>query len=1302
MFPGHEPVTPPPGEEWLALKDAIRRFENAWQQGPSRPVIDDYLPAGDRLRFGFLIELVHIDLEFRLKAGEDARVEEYLGRYPQLAADRSVVLQLIAAEHELRRRRESHLALDEYLARFPQYRHELPEHLTQSTVAGHDTPWHRADPNRQAPPEVAGYEILSPLGRGGMGVVYKARQQSLDRLVALKFLPEEYARDPVWLARFRREARTASALNHPHICTIYDTGECAGRPFLSMELIEGQTLESLIGQRLGVKDLAALFRQAARALAAAHAAGVVHRDIKPQNLMLRGDGILKVLDFGLARRLSTRGNQDSTPGGKATDPGTRVGTPLYMSPEQARAESVDSATDIFSLGIVLYELATGRHPFVTDSEVGVLHAIISQAPVPAARLNPEVSAPLEALMQQMLAKDPRLRPSAAEVEAALTELAADRRSRPENLPLDPTQQPMVGRERERAALRTGFESATAGRGLLLCVTGEPGLGKTTFVEEFLSELATSGRPHSLARGRCSERLAGAEAYLPLLEALDSLLHGDDGPETARLLMSVAPSWYVQVAPLAADDPSLARARAEAAGASQERRKRELGVFVRELSRLRPFVLFLDDIHWADPSSADLLAYLGGQCAELHILLVLTYRPSDLARSQQPFATAQLELQGRGICREIALPSLSRIDLDHYLQLAYPGHHFPEEFAAALQAKTGGNPLFMVHLLRYLRERKVIVQDQGRWVLTQAVPELQRELPESVRSMVQRKTDQLSEADRRLLKAASIQGLEFDSAVVAQMLNQEAADVEERLAILERVHALVRLLREHTFPDGTLTQRYAFVHGLYQNALYASLQPTRKAAWSAAAAHALLGHYRDQDKIAAGELALLFEAARDFLRAADYFRHAADSAVRVSAHREAIVLARRGLGLLQSLPPTAERAEKELPLQMILGLQLQVTQGYAASEAKSAYTRARELCDQVRDSPLLYPVLWGMFLYHKARSELSTALELAEELYRLAHERRDPALLLQSHQAYAVTTLCLGEPATTREHMEQAEILYDPRRHKSHTFMFGQDVGVACKAFGGMALWLLGYPDRAVQKVHEAVTLSHELAQPSSQVLALHFAAMLHQCRRQPRAALDYAEQSVAISAEHGFSFWHAGGLVLRGWALSECGSGAEGMAVLRQGLEAWLATGSATYETYYLALMAEILGKQGQREEELKFLEDALTLVEQTGERFFQAEIHRLHGVWLLRAAGDGPTRAETCFGQALAVARRQGAKSLELRAEMSLSRLYQRQGRLDEARRMLEESYGWFTEGLDTSDLREAQMLLEEISVERNRIRLS
>jgi predicted ATPase len=1291
MFPFQEPFHPPLGGDRSPLERAIKHFEHAWQQG-LRPGIADYLPADGELRYRLLVELVHTDLELRLKAGEAARVEDYLTRYPELAGDRAVTLGLIAAEHEFRRRREPGLALDDYLLRFPQYRAELPEQVEPPTVTARDAPPCPADSPAEAPPEVAGYEVLGLLGRGGMGVVYKARQDTLGRPVALKFLARECARDPVWLARFRREARTASALNHPHICTIYDTGESAGRPFLSMELVEGRTLAALIGRRLAVEELARLFGQAARALAAAHAAGVVHRDVKPANLMVRDDGIVKVLDFGLARHVPTGGAQGSVPMGSSTDPGTRVGTPLYMSPEQVRAEPVGAATDVFSLGVVLYELATGQHPFLTDSEVGILNAIVAQAPVPPQCLNPEVPAPLGALIQHMLAKDSRLRPTAMEVEATLTQLTV---KTPGRQPAGTGRRPTVGRQQEWAALRSGFEEAAAGHGLLLCVTGEPGLGKTTLVECFLEELAAGGQTCSLARGRCSERLAGAEAYLPFLEALDGLLQGEGGASAAQAMKLLAPTWYVQLAPLAAEDPSLARMLVEAKEASQERRKRELGVFLHEVSRQRPLVVFLDDIHWADPSSVDLLAYLGSRCPGWHLLLILSYRPCDLLRTQHPFGPVKLELQGRGICREIALPFLTRDDFDRYLALVFAGHQFPEELAAILHARTEGNPLFMVDLLRYLRDRGVIVEDHGRWTLVRAVPDLQRELPESVRGMIQRKLEQLSTADRLLLMAASVQGPEFDSAVVAQLLGQETADVEERLDVLERVHVMVRLVREQTFPDRTLTLRYGFVHVLYQNALYAALRPTRKAAWSAAAARALLGHFGEKSAGLAAELAMLFEAARDHERAADYYLVAAESAARVFAHRETVALARRGLALLQMLPDTPDRARRELPLQVTLGMQLQVVHGYAAPEAERTFDRAHALCEQVQEAPPLFSVLRGLWAIYEARSELGKSRELAERLFTLAQRTQDEVQLIQARMALVVTSFCLGDPAAAREHMEQGVAQYDPRRHSSHACIYGQDPGMACLAFGAVAVWLLGYPDRAVERSREAVALAEELEQPCSLATALHFAAVLRQYRREAPSVQGSAEAATAITTEHGISFWLAGSLVMSGWALAEQGSRASGIAQLRQGLTAWEATGSESQRTYFLALLAEALGREGQFENGLGVLAEGLALMDGKGEGFHAAELHRLRGEFLLRqdTPGGASREAEACFHRALSIARQQQAKSLELRAAMSLTRLYREQGRQAEALPMLAECYDWFTEGFDTPDLREAKALLGQAS---------
>jgi predicted ATPase len=1285
MPSGHD--SPPIGEDWRPLEDAIKSFVSAWRRG-SRPAIEDYLTAPESLRSSLLIELVHTDLELRLKAGEPARVEEYLARYPDLATDPATVLEQNAAEYEFRRRRDSALALDHYLQRFPQYQSELPAHIHRATIAdsrpSRDTPQRPLAARADTRPEVAGYEVLDLLGSGGMGVVYRARQLSLNRLVALKVLPEACARDPIWLERFRHEARTASALNHPHICTIYDTGESSGRLFISMELIEGQTLETLIEQRPAVDEVARLIGQAARALAAAHAAGVVHRDIKPQNLMVRSDGNVKVLDFGLARRLPA-GGEVAVHG--VTNPGTRVGTLLYMAPEQARAELVGTAADVFALGLVLYELTTGRHPFQAESDIDILHAIVAEPPLPPTRLNPEVPVALEALIQQMLAKDHRLRPTAVEVDAVLAELTWAKATRPATA--RPESRATVGRQEERTALRAAFESAAAGHGLLLCVTGEPGLGKTTLVEDFLAELTAEGRLHGVARGRCSERLAGTEAYLPFLEALDSLLRGEGGASAAQVMKLVAPTWYVQLAPLAADDPSLAHVLAEANGASQQRLKRELGVFLQEVSRLLPLVLFLEDVHWADASTVDLLTYLGGQCAGRRLLIVLTYRPAELALSEHPFGPVQLELQGRGVCREIALPFLSRDDLDRYLTLSFEEHQFPEEFATAVHARTGGNPLFMVDLLRYLRNRGVLVENGGRWLLTQAVTDVERELPESVRSMIQRKVGQLSDADRRLLRAASVQGPEFDSAVVAAVLGLEATEVEERLEVLERIHGLVRIIREHEFPDHTLTLRYRFVHGLYQNALYASLQPTRKTQWSAEAARVLLSHYGEKSIVVAGELALLFEAARDRAEAARYFLHAAEHAVQVAANQEAIVLARRGLELLRELPDTPERARQELGLLLALGVSLIAIKGFAAPDVEATYLRARTLCQLREDIPTLFPVLYGLWNLYLVRCQLTRCTELAEQMFALASGQADPVYLLVAHNALHQPLFHLGDFAAARRHQEQAQALYHPHRHGSLTAVYGEDPGVGCLAYGAATLWHLGYADQAARSVDASLKLADELGIPFNRAQALYYGSLTHLGRRESKRVKELTEALMELCREQGFALLFVGGAILHGWSLAAEGNPAAGISQMGEGLVHWQSTGALSHRPFQLALLAEALGRIGAVQEALTALNEALELSATTGERFCEPELHRLRGQFLV----SKPAEAEACYRQAIEVARRQQARALELRAVTSLSQLYREHGRAAEAAPLLAEVYGWFTEGFATHDLREAKALLDEIS---------
>ena len=1143
---------------------------------------------------------------------------------------------------------------------------------------------------------VGSYTVISPLGAGGMGEVYRAHDDRLGRDVAIKVLPASFANDTDRLLRFEQEARATSALNHPNIVTIHELAEVDAVRFIVMELVDGRTLRGLIDEGVSVSALIQLGSQMTKALGAAHAAGITHRDIKPENIMVRGDGYVKVLDFGLARLVPAAMDKEAATL-QYTQPGSLVGSARYMSPEQARGESVSSPSDIFSLGMIFYEMATGRHPFATDSVLGTLNAITAQPAVVPTRLNPEIPSAVEALILRMLEKDARLRPTAPEVEAALAEVSAHSFAGEGRSPLLRSHlRHTVGRENAHAELREALASASSGKGLLMCVPGEPGMGKTTLVEDFLSDLRASGQPCVIARGRCSERLAGTEAYLPWLEALDGLLRGADGQSRVSLsgtesivqtTKRLAPTWYAQAMPLQPDDSSVERLLAERA-ASQERMKREFGALLEELSEHRPLVIFFDDLHWADVSTIDLLAYLASKFDSMRALIIATYRPSDLLLAKHPFLHVKPDLQARGVCREIKLEFLSHSEIEKYLALEFPEHRFPAELPALIHSKTEGNPLFMADLVRYLRDRGVIAEQQGRWVLAQSLPAIERDLPESVRGMIERKIAQLSEEDRRLLVAASVQGYEFDSAIVAKALELDPADIEERLETLERVYALVRFVSEREFPGRVLTLRYRFVHVLYQNALYASLRPTRRSQLSATVAEALLGCYGKLSATVAAELAFLFETARDWSRAADYYLAAADNASEVFALQEAGVLAERGLEMLRLLPDAIECAPQELKLQAMLGQSLMVTKGFAVPEVEQAFMRARELGSQLNDVAQLFRAQFSLAIVYVVRAEYERAFDHGEQCLRLAEKTRNPAMLLQSHWVIGLSQCYLGKFTAARDHFEQTITIHDDAGIESPSSMYG---AVLSRAHLSRMLLYLGYPDQSEQVMNEAIVRAQSLRLPVGIANTLALAAYLEAYHHNLDKTLEFAAATARLAEEHGLPYYAAIALLTRGWAVAMHGHD-EGIELIREGLASSLAIGTKQQHGYFLALLAEALNKAGRVEEALEALKEGMDVTERNNEPFYEAEMYRLKGDALVMAGVDSPSEAESCFQRAIEIARKQQAKSFELRAAMSLARLWRQQGKREEGRGLLKEIYDWFTEGLDTPDLKDARALLDEI----------
>jgi predicted ATPase len=376
--------------------------------------------------------------------------------------------------------------------------------------------------------------------------------------------------------------------------------------------------------------------------------------------------------------------------------------------------------------------------------------------------------------------------------------------------------------------------------------------------------------------------------------------------------------------------------------------------------------------------------------------------------------------------------------------------------------------------------------------------------------------------------------------------------------------------------------------------------------------------------------------------------------------------------------------------------LVATRGFASPDVEETYLRARALCQQMQDVPALFPVLYGLWNVYLVRGELSRCQELAAQMFALAQGQPDPVFLLVAHNVLQQPLFHQGDLAAARRHQEEGLARYDAHRHRSLTDVYGEDPGVGCLVYGAAALWHLGYPDQALRSAQDARRLAEELSKPFNVAQALYYGAFTHQCRREPGHVQEWAGALLALCREQDFALLLAGGMILHGWSLAAQGQVEEGVRQMRQGLADWQGTGALSHRPYQLALLTEVLAREGRAQEGQAALAEALTLSATTGERFWEAELHRLQGELLLPGAGAEPSvrgKAEALFLQSIDVARRQQAKSLELRAVMSLSRLYQQQGRTSEARPLLTETYGWFTEAFDTPDLRDARGLLEGLA---------
>lgn len=967
------------------------------------------------------------------------------------------------------------------------------------------------------------YRIITKVGEGGMGQVYRAEDTKLGRNVALKLLAPDATRDQSAKRRLLGEAQSASVLNHPNIVTIHAIEEVDGIDFIVMEFVEGETLTTHLANNgaLPLSSLLDIGIQVADALEAAHSVGLIHRDIKPANILINPKGVAKVTDFGLAKmvRLSTDeiDREALTLAANLTGPGIVLGTAAYMSPEQTRGEPLDARSEIFSLGSLLYECATRTRAFSGPSVLAIMHAIAAIDPPPPSKLRPELPREFDMIIERALAKEKTLRyPSARDMADALRSLRASITGAWSGIPIvydtdliDRSSPSFVGRESEIEKLDVLLQQAIEGTGRIVFITGEPGIGKTSLSDEFLRRARKQQFGILTSRGRCIEQYGTGEAYLPFLDAMGQLLQGPGRERIAAIMRTYAPTWCMELPTAFVSSGSLEKLQQETIGATKERMMRELGDALGVLASASPVVLLLEDLHWADPSSVDLLGHLSNRIGAQRLLIAGTFRPEDVERSGHPLKNLKTEMQVHNLCDEVALNSWNRRHIAEYVDATFSPNDYPAELNALVHEKTEGHPLFVANLLQYLAERGDLAKVNACWSLARPLSEMDLAAPESVRAMISKKIDALEAEERRALQYASVEGTEFLSSVTAKLLGVDEIDLEESLARVGKSHRLIETLGEEELPDGTLATRYRFSHALYQNYLYGDLVNKRRVMLHKQAGEQLLSHYGKRSPHIATQLAIHFEQGRDFSRAVEYLIHAGDHAAKLYGYAEAERHYTRALNLAQKLP------DQEQPERLATLFHKRGTVNHALSDFSQAAKDFTTMLEQARvldslelQSTALNALTMSLFFSHRLEETVARASEALEVAQRAGSEK----LRVETMFLIGLKHLCYGELKEAKGLLDEVVATSRKLNHKP-----GLLSGLAWRAC--LHFFQSEY-EAAVALAKEALQLTSELRDGFLMLTALFFLGLSQGNQGKMSAALETLNDALKKAQRNGDLFWH--------------------------------------------------------------------------------------------------------------------------------------------------------------------------------------
>jgi predicted ATPase len=844
--------------------------------------------------------------------------------------------------------------------------------------------------------------------------------------------------------------------------------------------------------------------------------------------------------------------------------------------------------------------------------------------------------------------------------------------------------PLVGRESEVALLLERWAQAKSGQGQVVLLTGDAGIGKSRLVQ-ILKDHVTN-EPHVRWECRSSEYYQNT-ALFPLTDLLQRLLQfqAEDTPNEKLAKLEQMLSQYrlplEESVPLFAPLLTLPLPENHYPPLNlspQRQRQKTLETIVAlllEFAEHQPVLFILEDLHWTDPTTLELLNPLIEQTPTASMLVLLTCRPH--------FPPAW---HHRSYLTEITVNRLSHAQVEQIVNRMTDGKTFPKEVLAQIVEKTDGVPLFIEELTKAVLEAGMLQDVNGQYVMTGTLSSFA--IPVTLQDSLMARLDRLVTA-KGIAQLAAVIGRQFAYDLLSTVSQLDEATLQRELSRLVEAE----LLYQRGIPPRST---YVFKHALIQDAAYESLLKSRRQHYHQRIAQVLEEQFPETAEAAPELLAHHYTEATLPAQAIPYWYTAGQrAAMERSAHVEAIAHLRQGLALLQTLSETPDRIHSEVDLHIALGASLNATKSAAAPEVGQTYTRARQLCEHLEDPHQLFPVLRGLWNYYNVRAEYQMAHALGEQLLTLAQQVQDVAMLVAAHRALGTTLFYMGAVVSAHTHFTQGIALYDPQQYRAYVLLYGDDAGVVCGSHDAWALWYLGYPDQGRTRSQEAVTLAQQIDHPFSLGFAVSCAAIFHQFRREVCATQNRAEAATLLAKEQGFPVWMAFGFMLYGWAQTQQGQAQEGIEQMTQGLIAFRATGAEILRPYFLALLAEAYGTLGQSEAGLTVLAEALTLADTTGGRWYEPELYRLKGALLLQSSSANSTEAETCFHHALDIARNQQAKSFELRTATSLARLWQQQGKRQEAYDLLASVYHWFTEGFDTLDLQDAKALLDALEEE-------